>query len=46
MEPKCESALDILLLHPFRRQGNTMKRSEEATDVMGGINVADMVHQR
>jgi len=45
MEPKCESTLDILLMHSLRRQGDPVKSSEEATNVVGGISVADMAHQ-
>jgi len=41
VEPEGESAL----LRPFGRKGNAEKRSEEATDVVGGIVAADMGHK-
>jgi hypothetical protein len=45
VEPEGESALGILLLHPFGRKGNAEKSSEEATDMVGGIVAADMAHK-
>ena len=45
MEPEGESALGILLFHPFGRKGNAEKSSEEATDIVGGIVVADMAQK-
>ena len=45
VEPEGVSALDILLLHPFGRNGNAKKSSEEAMDLVGGIVAADMAHK-
>ena len=45
MEPEGESALGILLLHPFGRKGNAEKSSEKATEIVGGVVVADMAHK-
>ena len=45
MEPKRKSALNILLLHFFGRKGYAEKRSEEATDIMGGIAGVDIAHK-
>ncbi|KAN0084631.1 hypothetical protein V8E55_008135 [Tylopilus felleus] len=44
VEPEGESALGILL-HPLCCQGNAVKSSEEVTDMVGGIGVANMAHQ-
>jgi hypothetical protein len=39
------TALDILLLHSFGRNGKPEKSGEEATDIVGGIVAADMAHE-
>lgn len=45
VKPEGESALGILLLHLFGRDGKVEKSSEESTDVVGGIVAADMTHE-
>jgi len=45
VEPEGESALGILLLHPFSCKGNAKKSSEEATDIVGGIGATNMTHK-
>lgn len=45
VEPERKSALEILLLQFFGRKGNTEKRCEEATDIMGGITAVNMAHK-
>ena len=45
VEPEGESALGILLLHPFGCKGNAEKSSEESTDIVGGIDATDMAHK-
>jgi len=45
VEPEGESALGILLLHPFGCKGNAEKSSQETTDIVGGVVAVNMAHK-
>ena len=45
LDSEGKSALVIIRLHPLGRKGNAEKSSEEPTDMMGRIGVANVTHK-